>query len=84
MSYELSIALKVGSIEVEFDNLDELEAKLERLDIGRIERAVLAALRRRGPAKEASPAKRGKTSAAKKRTGKKTTAKKTARRSTGA
>lgn len=44
MGYELKIPLKVGTLEVEFDTVAQLERRLERLDVARIERAVLAAL----------------------------------------
>jgi hypothetical protein len=53
MGYELSIPLKVGTLEIEFDTVAELERSLARLDVARVERAVLAALHRdsRAPAK---------------------------------
>lgn len=56
MTYELSITLKVGSLEIEFDTMGELEAKLARLDVPRVERAVREAMRRKATKRNAERA----------------------------
>lgn len=58
MGYELRLPLKVGTLEIEFDTIAELERQLARLDIARVERAVLVALQERAPAAAKGQAKR--------------------------
>lgn len=58
MSYELTIPLSAGTLEIESDTIEGLERKLDKLDVGRVERALLAALRRKGPAKKGRKARR--------------------------
>lgn len=67
MGYELTLALKTGTLEIEFDTLDELEEKLDALDLPRIERAVRAARRRKGPARASAPKTRAKRATTRKR-----------------
>lgn len=72
MGYELTLPLKKGSIEIEFDTVEELEEALAALDVRRIERAIASAGRRRpaaakGAAKKAAKApKKGAKKASKK------------------
>lgn len=63
MAYELSIPLTRATLELEFETVAELERKLARLDVARIERAVEDALSGQGagtkaPARKKSAKKR--------------------------
>ena len=59
MSYELSIPLKRGTLEIEFEDLDDLQRQLRALDVPRIERLLADALKRPAGAKRAKAAKKG-------------------------
>lgn len=58
MTYELTLPLKRGSVEIEFEDADDLERKLAALDVARVDALVAAALRGKAPAKKASAKKR--------------------------
>lgn len=77
MSYELSIPLKRGTVEIEFEDVDDLERQLKALDVRRIERLLAAALK--------APARKARGSTPKKRaTPKKGAAKKASKRARSA
>lgn len=58
MGYELRIPLKAGMLEIEFDTPADLERQLSKLDLARVERAVLSALQGVRPAQRSPRAKR--------------------------
>lgn len=73
MGYELTIPLKGGTIEIEFDSVEELEEQLAALDVARVEKAISSALRARRPMKKRTGKKSAKKAA--KKSGKKATRK---------
>lgn len=60
MGYELTITIKGGSLEIEGDSQTDLEKQLARLDVARLERAILKARGRRRNARKGVRAPRSR------------------------